>query len=86
MSLVVCNNEKAEKIFGEIADFEKFEIPIEYTHYAIRDRIPRPNIMKEQDRFFKLAEEKGFEAAALEMYDINELHYYIKKLRKMLHL
>lgn len=86
MSLVVCNNEKAEKMFGEIKDFEKFEIPIEYTHYTVRDRIPRPNIIKEQDRFFKLAEEKGFEAAALEMYDINELHYYIKKLRKMLHL
>lgn len=85
MSLVVCNNEKAEKIFGEIKDFKKFEIPIEYTHYAVRDRIPRPNVLKEKDRFFKLAEEKGFEAAALEMYDINELHYYIKKLLEKLH-
>lgn len=86
MSLVVCNNEKAEKIFGEIKDFEKFDIPIEYTHYAVRDKIPRPNVLKEKERFFKLAEEKGFEAAALEMYDINELHYCINKLRKMLHL
>ena len=86
MSLVVCNNEKAEKIFGEIKDFEKFEIPVDHTYYAVKDRIPRPNIMKEQDRFFKLAEEKGFEAAALEMYDINELHYCINKLKKVLHL
>ena len=86
MSLVVCNNEKAEKIFGEIKDFEKFEIPIKYTHYAVRDKIPRPNVLREKDRFFRLAEEKGFEAAALEMYDINELHYCINKLKKMLHL
>lgn len=86
MSLVVCNNEKAEKIFGGIKDFEKFEIPIDYTHYAVRDKIPRADILKGNDRFFKLAAEKGFEAAALKMYDINELHYYIKKLRKMLHL
>ena len=83
MSLVVCNNEKAEKIFEEVRDFEKFEIPMKYTHYTIRDKIP--SLKRLKDRFFKLAEEKGFEAAALEMYDINELHYFIKKVKEKLH-
>ena len=86
MSLVVCNNEKAEKLFEEVKDFEKNEIPMKYAHYAVRDKIPRTNKLKEKDRFFKLAAENGFEAAALEMYDINEMHHYIKKLREKLHL
>ena len=86
MSLVICNNEKAEKMFKEVTDFEKFEIPIEYTHYAVKDKIPNINKLRVSDRFFNLAKEKGFEAAALEMYDINEIHYYIKKLRTKLHL
>ncbi|MBP5201814.1 hypothetical protein J6Z39_05095, partial [bacterium] len=64
----------------------KNEIPMKYAHYAVRDKIPRTNKLKEKDRFFKLAAENGFEAAALEMYDINEMHHYIKKLREKLHL
>lgn len=86
MSLIVCNNEKAEKMFEEVKDFEKFEIPMKYTDYAIRDRIPRAKQLKEKDRFFKIAEEKGFEAAALEMYDINEVRQYIRKIKEKLHL
>ena len=86
MSLVVCNNEKAEKLFEEVKDFEKNEIPMKYAHYAVRDKIPRTNKLKEKDRFFKLAAENGFEAAALEMYDINEICHYIKRIFELLHL
>lgn len=86
MSLIVCNNEKAEKMFEKINDFEKFEIPMQYLHYTIKDKIPSAIKLKEKDCFFKLAEEKGFEAAALEMYDINEIHHYIKWLLEKLHL
>ena len=86
ISLVVCNNQKASSIFNEISDFDKHEIPPEFTQYTIRDKIPNSKKLAERDRFFSLAESIGFEAAANQMYDLNEIHHYLQKLKTLLRI
>ena len=86
MSMVVCNTTCAVKLFDEVRDFETYELPIESIHYTIRDKIPNKKKIDERDRFFSLSKQKGFENAALEMYDLNELHHYINKAKTKLQL
>lgn len=86
ISLVVCNNQKASSIFNEISDFDKHEIPPEFTQYTIRDKIPNSKKLAERDRFFSLAESIGFEAAANQMYDLNEIHHYLQKFKTLLRI
>lgn len=85
MSMVVCNTNKGVSLFDSVEDFAKKDLPTEYTHYTIKEKIPDKSKMDKADSFFILAKEKGFESAAAEMYELNEFKYYLWRIGYMFH-
>lgn len=80
MSMIVCNTEKGERFFNEIKDFEKKELPLAYSQYTIREKIPNKNKLEKAERLFELSEKEGFEEAANELYDLSEVRHYLKRI------
>lgn len=85
MSMVVCNTDKGTSLFDVLADFEKKDLPIEFTQYTIREKIPDISKLEKADRLFALTKEKGFESAAADMYELNVIKYYMWRIGYIFH-
>ena len=86
MSMIICNTDKGLQLFSQIESFLKFDLPLECTSYTVREKIPRSEVLKAKKVYFDEALKVGFERAANNLYDTNEVHYYIDRILKKLHI
>jgi coenzyme F420-reducing hydrogenase beta subunit len=82
ISLIVANSDRGQFYVESMSDFDLHEMDEKFARYAFMPKAPIESKVKARRQLFELARQKGFEAAATELYDFSAAKHYVRGLLK----